>query len=61
VTLDGREPGASHGVDVDGDGQGVIAQPRLHQLIRVAGAVRERTAEIVFRDPGVQLCAFTFG
>lgn len=34
---------------------------RLHQLVRQAGAVRERTLEITFGQPGAQAYAFTFG
>ena len=34
VRLDGRAPGAAHGLDVDEQGEGTVAEPRLHQLIR---------------------------
>jgi thiol-disulfide isomerase/thioredoxin len=61
VVLDGRPPGPAHGLDVDADGNGEIATPRLHQLIRQPGRVAESTLEITFLDPGVQVYAFTFG
>jgi hypothetical protein len=61
VLLDGEPPGSAHGGDVDDRGQGFVADQRLHQLIRQPGAVTERTFEIVFLDPGVQVYAFTFG
>ena len=61
VLLDGEAPGSSHGVDVDEDGTGLLAEGRLYQLIRQRDAVRERTLEVTFRDPGVQAYAFTFG
>jgi thiol-disulfide isomerase/thioredoxin len=61
VLLDGRPPGPAHGLDVDADGHGEITEPRLHQLIRQPGRVAERTVEITFADPGVQVYAFTFG
>jgi cytochrome c biogenesis protein CcdA/thiol-disulfide isomerase/thioredoxin len=61
VTIDGEAPGADHGSDVDGDGQGVVREQRLYQLIRQHGAVADRTFEIEFLDPGVQAYAFTFG
>ena len=34
VLLDGEAPGPSHGVDVDEDGNGVLGDGRLYQLIR---------------------------
>ncbi|MEK8109886.1 hypothetical protein NKG94_46535 [Micromonospora sp. M12] len=61
VLLDGAAPGPSHGVDVDEDGNGVLQDARLHQLVRQDGAVRERTLEITFDEPGVEAYAFTFG
>jgi thiol-disulfide isomerase/thioredoxin len=61
VLLDGQAPGDDHGTDTDGQGQGTAAEPRLHQLIRQRGAVAERTFEITFSGPGVEVCAFTFG
>jgi hypothetical protein len=61
VLLDGAAPGASHGVDVDEDGTGVLRDGRLYQLVRVDGAVRERTLEITFDEPGAQAYVFTFG
>ena len=61
VELDGVSPGVDHGSDVDADGQGILKQPRLYQLIRQAGPVVDRTFEIEFVDPGVRAYAFTFG
>jgi thiol-disulfide isomerase/thioredoxin len=61
VLLDGEAPGPSHGVDVDEDGNGVLRDARLYQLVRVDGAVRERTLEITFLEPGAEAYAFTFG
>ena len=61
VLLDGRPPGPAHGIDVDADGHGEVGEPRLHQLIRQPGRVAERTVEITFPEPGVQVYAFTFG
>ena len=61
VFLDGEAPGAAHGVDVDGDGQGRLDDDRLYQLVREHGAVRERTLEITFLQPGVEAYVFTFG
>ncbi|WP_410811131.1 redoxin domain-containing protein [Micromonospora sp. 067-2] len=61
VLLDGEPPGPSHGVDVDSDGNGVLQDGRLHQLVRQNGAVRERTLEITFGEPGAEAYAFTFG
>jgi thiol-disulfide isomerase/thioredoxin len=61
VLLDGEPPGASHGVDVDEQGDGVLREGRLYQLVRQHGAVRERTVEITFLEPGAEAYAFTFG
>jgi thiol-disulfide isomerase/thioredoxin len=61
VLLDGEAPGASHGVDVDEDGNGVLRDGRMYQLVREHGAVRERTLEITFLEPGAEAYAFTFG
>jgi cytochrome c biogenesis protein CcdA/thiol-disulfide isomerase/thioredoxin len=61
VTIDGKAPGVSHGVDTDADGQGTVTSQRLYQLVRDSGAVADHTFEIRFLDPGVQAYAFTFG
>ena len=61
VRIDGAAPGSDAGSDIDVEGQGRIDRQRLYQLIRQAGPVRERTFEIEFLDPGVQVFAFTFG
>ena len=61
VLIDGQPPGADHGIDVDDKGNGTVTEPRLHQLIRQRGSVVDRTFEIEFLDPGVQVFSFTFG
>ena len=61
VLLDGEAPGKSHGVDVDGDGNGVLRDGRLYQLVREHDAVRERTLEITFLEAGVEAYVFTLG
>jgi hypothetical protein len=61
VRIDGAVPGHDHGVDVGADGAGTVVEHRLYQLIRQSGAVRDRTFEIEFEDPGVAAYAFTFG
>jgi hypothetical protein len=61
VTIDGKAPGDTHGVDVDAEGQGVVTAQRLYQLVRDHGKVADHTFEIRFLDPGVQAYAFTFG
>jgi hypothetical protein len=33
----------------------------MHQLVRQHGAIRERTLEITFREPGAEAYSFTFG
>ena len=59
--IDGQPPGAAHGVDVDDQGHGTVAEQRLHQLIRQPGPITDRTFGITFLDPDVQAYAFTFG
>jgi hypothetical protein len=61
VRLDGAAPGGDHGVDANADGAGEIRQPRMYQLIRQKGPMRDRTFEIEFLDPAVQAFSFTFG
>ena len=61
VLLGGEAPGLSHGVDVDEDGNGLLQDGRLYQLVREHDAVRERTLEIAFLEPGAEAYAFTFG
>jgi thiol-disulfide isomerase/thioredoxin len=61
VTIDGHAPGADHGADIDGDGNGVVAGTRLYQLIRQSGTVQPRRFEIRFVDHGAEVYAFTFG
>jgi thiol-disulfide isomerase/thioredoxin len=61
VLLDGEAPGVSHGVDVDDEGNGVLRDGRLYQLVREYDAVRERTVQITFPEPGAEAYAFTFG
>jgi cytochrome c biogenesis protein CcdA/thiol-disulfide isomerase/thioredoxin len=61
IRIDGQAPGADAGVDIDAQGMGRIDSQRLYQLVRQSGGARERTFEIEFLDPGVQVFAFTFG
>ena len=61
VRIDGAAPGSDAGSDIDAQGQGRIDRQRLYQLVRQSGPVGERTFEIEFLDPGVQVFAFTFG
>jgi hypothetical protein len=39
----------------------LLRDGRLYQLARQHGAVRERTIEVTFSDPGAEAYAFTFG
>jgi hypothetical protein len=61
VTLDGKPPGAAHGLDVDENGDGIVTETRLHQLIRQPGSIADRELGIEFLDPGVAALCFTFG
>jgi thiol-disulfide isomerase/thioredoxin len=61
VLLDGEAPGPAHGVDVDEDGNGLLTEGRLYQLVRQRQMVCERTLEITFLERGAEAYAFTFG
>jgi hypothetical protein len=61
LLLDGEAPGPSHGEDVDEDGNGLLGDGRMYQLVRQRDAVRERTLEIAFLEPSTEAYAFTFG
>jgi hypothetical protein len=61
VTIDGRPPGESHGSDVDAQGNGTAAGPRLYQLLRQPGPIGDRLFEIEFLEPGADIFSFTFG
>jgi methionine-S-sulfoxide reductase len=61
VRIDGRPPGADHGMDVDEAGNGTVQGQRLYQLIRQKGAVGEHEFTIEFLDAHVEAYSFTFG
>ncbi len=61
VRLDGQPPQASHGIDVDEQGNGKVTEQRLYQLVRQKKPIADRKFEIEFLDPGVEAFAFTFG
>ena len=61
VLIDGKPPGAAHGIDVDDQGNGTVSDQRLYQLIRQPKPIAERQFEIEFLDAGVEVFAFTFG
>ena len=61
VLIDGQPPRASHGLDVDADGNGTVAEQRLYQLIRQDKPIVDRKFEIQFLDPGIEAFVFTFG
>ena len=46
---------------MDEQGNGTLSDPRLYQLVRQPGPVSDRTCEITFLDPDVQVYAFAFG
>ena len=61
VRLNGAAPGDDHGVDSAVDGSGEIRQPRMYQLVRQKGPIKDVTFEIEFLDAGVEVFSFTFG
>ena len=61
VLVDGEEPGASHGSDVDEAGNGIVSEQRLFQLVRQLGRIADRTFEFEVLEAGVEAFVFTFG
>jgi hypothetical protein len=61
VLIDGQVPGRSRGVDVDAYGNGILREGRMYQLVSQNNAVRQRTLEITFLQPGAKAYSFTFG
>jgi thiol-disulfide isomerase/thioredoxin len=61
VSVDGEAPGRSHGVDVDEQGNGLLRDGRMYQLVREQDKVRDRVLEITFLEPGAEAYVFTFG
>jgi hypothetical protein len=61
VLLDGQPPGDAGGLDVDAEGNGVVKEPRLYQLIRQRDHITDRRFEIELIDRGVGALCFTFG
>jgi thiol-disulfide isomerase/thioredoxin len=61
VLVDDEAPGLSHGVDVDENGNGLLRDSRMYQLVREHDKVRERTLKISFLETGAEAYVFTFG
>jgi thiol-disulfide isomerase/thioredoxin len=61
IKLNGAAPGDDHGFDSGSDGAGEVRQPRMYQLVRQKGPIKDATFEIEFLDPGVEVFSFTFG
>lgn len=61
VTLDGRPLGTDHGIDTDAQGNGIVNEQRLYQLVRQANTLEEHTLRIEFLDADAEIFAFTFG
>jgi hypothetical protein len=45
VSIDGQPPGSARGVDVDAEGNGTVAEPRLYQLVRQPKRIGDRRFE----------------
>jgi thiol-disulfide isomerase/thioredoxin len=61
VSIDGQAPGENHGVDTDAEGNGIVTDHRLYQMVRQKGSITDHTFVIEFQEPGVQAFSFTFG
>jgi len=61
VKLNGTALGDDHGSDSSANGTGEVRQPRMYQLVRQKGPIKDMIFEIEFLDPGVEVFSFTFG
>jgi len=61
LLLDGNPPGADYGTDTDEQGNGLVIEPRMYQLIRQQKSILDRHFTIQFLDAGVAAYSFTFG
>jgi len=61
ILIDGKAPGADHGMDADAAGYGQVTRQRLYQLVRQKAGSRKRLFAIEFLGPGAEAYAFTFG
>jgi hypothetical protein len=61
VTIDGQAPSSAHGIDMDAQGNGVVAKQRMYQLIRQPKPIGDRQFAIEFLDAGAEAFCFTFG
>jgi thiol-disulfide isomerase/thioredoxin len=61
IRVNGAAPGDDHGSDSAADGTGDVKEPRMYQLVRQKGPIKDVTFEIEFLDPGVEAFSFTFG
>lgn len=61
IRLNGVAPGGDCGSDSASDGSGEIRQPRMYQLVRQKGPVKDTLFEIEFLNPGAEAFSFTFG
>jgi thiol-disulfide isomerase/thioredoxin len=61
VRMDGQPPAAARGTDVDEQGNGIVTDARLYQLIRQPKPINDRQFDIEFLGAGVEAFAFTFG
>ncbi|MCE9578050.1 MAG: redoxin domain-containing protein [Deltaproteobacteria bacterium] len=61
ITLDGAPLGAARGEDVAPAGDILVTEPRLYQVVRQPGPVRDREVELQLLEPGLEVFSFTFG
>jgi hypothetical protein len=59
VKLNGTAPADDHGSDSSADGMGEVRQPRMYQLARQKGPIKDVTFEIEFLAPGIEVFSFT--
>ena len=61
IRIDGKPPAAGHGIDVDEQGNGIVTEQRMYQLVRQHQPIIDHEIEIEFLEAGVEAFVFTFG
>jgi hypothetical protein len=51
-TVDGHPPAVAHGADIDDQGNGIVVEQRLYQLIRQTGQIAIANLRSSFSIPG---------
>jgi hypothetical protein len=61
LSVSGSQIEDAAGSDIGDDGNGVLSQQRMHQLVRQHGPITDRVFTVEFLDRAAEAFAFTFG